>query len=272
MSEESCWKGKMEEFWLDWCIWGDCEQDPIPANHRWAFNIWFEAFAKTSSWRWSVLVSHNRSLARLFQFWFILFQYWFSTKSVLSQAGPHTRPHQKFCYLLVPKCRPVFNVLSWHFPPSNRIFVIAFRQWVVALILMLSYGGSIFGLSLLHSCWAAAAVPLAWVELFTCTDISGWMPEEGILVVKSNQNFVPFLTSNPYHQDFITGVFGQVCCNKSTILQARHMQGCSRHLVLSKTEKGWFCTFDDQGTQDLDLIDICCSHRHSCFHRHMLFS
>ena len=56
----------------------------------------------------------------------------------------------------------------------------------------------------------------AQVELLACVNLTAWMPEEGVLHLKSNQNLAPFLYSNPYHRLALYGAFaqdavGQVC-------------------------------------------------------------
>jgi hypothetical protein len=54
-----------------------------------------------------------------------------------------------------------------------------------------------------------AAVPVAWVEVFTCADLGTWLTESGVLTLRTNQNFAPFLYSNPFHRARLYQTFGQ---------------------------------------------------------------
>lgn len=45
-------------------------------------------------------------------------------------------------------------------------------------------------------------------QLLACTDLGAWQGGGGILAVISNQNFVPFIATNPHHSEFVYGAFG----------------------------------------------------------------
>jgi len=60
-----------------------------------------------------------------------------------------------------------------------------------------SWGGGVFDLLL-----------VVGSQLLTCTDLREWRSGGGVISMISNQNFVPFLASNPYHTEMIYGSFG----------------------------------------------------------------
>ena len=81
--------------------------------------------------------------------------------------------------------------------------------------------------------WAlktSAAVPVAWVELLSCVNLTSWLPDKGVLHLKSNQNLLPFVYSNPHHRQVLYGAFGQDAVGQVLRFMMAPVAGVARRL------------------------------------------